>query len=296
MWASEPPLSKYEDLLSLWFELTHEKNADGSKLEGEAYASAFERARAETNPILKASLQKATNDWRQVVADKWFENFFRLEQNAESQLRIAKLLETTTSFVHASSPEPVEFDEFLRVATANNSRPVLLQRGAGISLWASAGNTYHASADDARLLLWASPAGVFFSSGDQIYKQSIAGFSDDIILGAIIKAAQDVAPFVNLITAVVDIAISITPVGWVYDLTMAGKAIAEGNWKDAALQLLPGQALGTATKLAKGTRIGAAVFRSRATGLNLLERPWRRIASFVGKGIGKVAGKLKPGT
>ncbi|MGH2396924.1 MAG: eCIS core domain-containing protein, partial [bacterium] len=286
-WATEPPISKYGELLSLWFELTHEKKADGSKLEGEAYASAFERARAETAPILRASLQGARNDWRQLVSNVWFENFVRLEQNAESQLRIAGLLETTTSFVHASSPEPIALDEFLRVASANNTRRVLLQRGAGIALWAAAGNTYHASADDARLLLWASPAGVFFLSGDQIYKQSIAGFSDDIILGAIIKAAQDVAPFVNLITAVVDIAISLTPVGFVYDLTMASKAIAEGKWMDAALQLLPGPVFAEATKLAKATRIGAAAFRGGAKGAKLLGKAIKGTASFIGKGFGK---------
>jgi Domain of unknown function (DUF4157) len=294
-WASDPSISKYRELLSLWFELTYGKKADGSKLEGEEFASAFERANAETTPIFQASLQGAPTSFRQVVSDRWYPNFFELEKRAASERRIAKLVETTTSF-RLPSPEPISFDEFLRVASANNSRSPVLQRGAGIKVGrAVPGFTYYASQDEPRLVLWASSEGVFFLLGDQIYKQSIAGFSDDIILGALIKAAQDVGPFVNLITAVVDIAISLTPVGVVYDLTMASKAIAQGNWRDAALELLPGPALNKATKLAKATRIGRAAFRGGAKGAKLLGKAISGTASFVGRGIGKVRGKAKPG-
>jgi hypothetical protein len=298
-WPADRTISKYRDLLSLWFDLKHGRKADGSKLEGEAYASAFERAKAETNPIFHASLQAepkqsaAVESHLKIMSDLWFDNYLEIETRAESERRITKLVETTTSFWLASSPEPVSFDEFLKVATANNTRSVRLQRGAGIPIWAVAGQTYYPSGAEARLLLWASPEGVFFMVGDEIYKQSIAGFSDDIILGIIIKAAQDVAPFVDLITAVVEIAISVSPIGPVYDLTMAGKAIAEGKWKDAALQLLPGT-LGEATKLPKATRIGAAAFRGTAKGAKLLGKAIKGPASFVGRGMGRIGRKLKP--
>ena len=292
---ADPAISKYRELLSLWFELTHGKKADGSKLDEKAYASAFEKAKAETDPIFHVALQGASASWRQLASDRWYPNYFEIEKRAESETRIAKLVETTTSFTLASSPEPVAFGEFLRVATANKTRSVVLQRGEGIPVRAVAGQTYYPSADEPRLLLWAGPEGVFFMLGDEIYKQSIAGFSDDVILGIIIKAAQDVAPFVNLITAVVDIAISLTPVGLVYDLTMASKAIAQGNWVDAALELLPGPALNRATKLAKATRVGRAAFRGGAKGAKLIGKAISGTASFVGRGIGKVGDKLKPG-
>ncbi len=291
MRADDKSLSEYRDLLSLWFKLAN------GKLEGEAFASAFERADAETTPILETSLRGADTSWQKVVWDRWLPDFYELESSADSEKRIAKRVETTTSFTHASSKEPISFDEFLRVASANNTRSPVLQRGSsGIKVGrAVAGFTYYASQNEPRLVLWASSDGVFFLFDDQIYKQSIAGFSDDIILGALIKAAQDVAPFVNLITAVVDIALSLMPVGAVYDLTMAGKAIAEGNWGDAALELLPGPALNKATKLAKETRIGSAAFRGGAKGAKFLGKAISGTASFVGKGIGKVKEKLTPG-
>src|SRR5262249_53868737 len=106
------------------------------------------------------------------------------------------------------------------------------------------------------------------------------------------KAAQDVAPFVELMTVVVDIAISLTPVGALYDLTMASKAAAEGNWKEAALNLLPHVPLG---RLAKMTRVGRVAFKAGSKGVEVLERAVAGAASFAGKGFRKIAGKLQRG-
>jgi len=297
-WPGDGLISRYSDLLSLWYELTHGKKADGStaQLEGETFLSLYERAKAETEPILDAVIKGGGSNWHQLLLDRYYPKHWEFERRADSARRIIELEKTTTSFTLASLPVPVTFDEFFRVASAQNTQAVVLQRGSGIQVGrAVAGVTYYASKNEPRLLLWASPAGVFFLLDDQIYKQSIAGFSDDIILGAIIKAAQDVGPFVNLITSVVDIAISLTPFGFVYDLTMASKAIAEGNWRDAALELLPGPALSKATKLAKATRIGRAAFRGGAKGAKLLGKAISGTASFVGKGVGKVRGKLRRG-
>ncbi len=285
-WRTEDKsLSEYRDLLSLWFKLAN------GKLEGEEFASAFERADAETTPIFQASLRGTPPSWQDIVSDRWYPNFFELQKRAESEKHIAKLVETTTSFHW--DPTPVSIDEFLRVASAQNSRSPVLQRGSGIKVGrAVAGFTYYASQHEPRLVLWAGPEGVFFLLDDQIYKQSVAGFSDDIVLGAIIKAAQDVEPFVNLVTAVVDMAISFTPVGWVYDLTTAAKEAADGNWRAAALGILPVLPVG---KLAKATKIGRAAFRGGAKGLAFIKNAVAGAATFVGKGIGKVGGKLRRG-
>jgi hypothetical protein len=200
--TGDPSISKYRELLSLWFELKHGKKADGSKLEGEAYASAFERADAETTPIFHASLQGATREaqeWRQLVERRWYDNYFEIEKRAASERRIIELEKTTTVFYR--EPQRVSREEFLRVSTAQKSQAVVLQRGAGIKVGAAkAGIIYYASKNEPRLMLWGSPAGVFFLLNNEIYKQDAGGFSDDIISGAVIKAAQDVEPFVDLIT------------------------------------------------------------------------------------------------
>lgn len=198
-WASPPPISKYKDLLSLWFELTYGKKADGSKLEREEFASAFAKADAETTPVLQASLQGAAGKFKELMIRNWYPHYFELKKTAESARRIDEYVKTTIVFTR--KPQRVSREEFERVTRAHKSKDMVLQRGAGIKVGvARAGITYYPSKDEPRLVLWSSPAGVLFSIGNVIYEQNADGFSDDIVLGTVIKAAQDVAPFVDLIT------------------------------------------------------------------------------------------------
>jgi hypothetical protein len=280
--------ARYKELLSLWHELTY------GKLEGEEFLSRYARASAQTEPIYQAVVRGGGGQWRDLLLLRWFPKHQEFERRKDEQTRILALLKDADPlFWLHYEPTPVSLGEFLETATRKNSREVPLQRPGGIQVGtAKAGITYYASQQEPRLLLWASPTGVFFSLGDQIYMQSLEGFSEDIIIGAVIKAAQDVAPFVELITVVIDIAISLTPVGPLYDLTLASKAAAEGNWKEAALNLLPHVPVG---RLAKLTRVGRVAFRAGSKGVQAIERAVAGAATFAGRGLRKVAGKLKRG-
>ena len=280
--------SRYKELLSLWHELTY------GKLEGEEFLSRYARASALTEPLYLAVVRGGGGQWRQLLSERWFDKHGEFERRKDEQTHILALLKDADPlFWLHYEPTPVSLGEFLETATRQNSREVPLQRPGGLQVGtAKAGITYYASQQEPRLLLWACPSGVFFSIGDQIYMQSLDGFSEDIIIGAVIKAAQDVAPFVELMTVVVDIAISLTPVGALYDLTMASKAAAEGNWKEAALNLLPHVPLG---RLAKLTRVGRIAFRAGSKGVEAIERAVAGAATFAGRGLRKIAGKLKRG-
>jgi len=297
----EASLSKrHRNLLSLWYQLTYGRRTNGStaKLEGEEFLTLYERAKPETEPLLKVVIQKGGGTWHQLLVNRWYPRYYDFERRADSEKNIIKIRETEaqTLFWLSPTPEPVSLDDFINDVTKQDSQVVPLQgtRGPQVGT-AKAGIPYYASQQEPRLLLWASPAGVFFVLDDQIYKQSLSGFSDDIIIGAFIKAAQDVGPFVEFLTFVIDLAISVSPIGPVYDLTMGAKAAAEGRWGDAALEILPGPALGKLAKLGKATRIGRAAFRGAAKGAQFVGKALAGAATFVGKGMRKIGEKFTRG-
>lgn len=292
-WTGSPLFDKYRTLLTLWHELTYGDSVTGSPLRGEAFIGKYKRAREETAPIVDVAYWTGGGLFQRLIIDKFMPKRLELDNKADSEKRILEHAGTTVSFWYYHSPEPAPMDEFLRVATSQPSRAVTLQRGHGIRVGvAKAGHTYYASKYDARLVLWAGPSGVFFVRGEELYKQSLAGFSDDIILGSIIKAAQDVGPFVALVTAIVDIAISLTPVGAVYDVAMAAKAAVEGRWKDAAIELLPGAGLAAVAKVGKATKVGRAAFRVGAKGMQAVGNAFSGAKTFVARGF---RGKAKRG-
>lgn len=277
--------AEYKPLLRWWVRLSDERRA--SRLSGYEYLDVYQTALAQTEPLVRLLYAKGGSTWRSLLLAKWMPLYIEFEKRADSERRILHLLATETSYPF--DPQLVDIGEFLRVASANKTRPMVLQRGAGIQVGAAvAGKVYHASQKQPRLVLWASPGGLFYEENGALFKQSQAGFSNDIVLGIVIKAAEDVGPFVSLVTAIVDIAISLTPVGWVYDLTNAARAVASGDWKSAALELLPGPAINGLGKVAKATRVGRAALAAGAKGFDLVGRAFRGVKTFVAKGLGKL--------
>jgi hypothetical protein len=98
-----------------------------------------------------------------------------------------------------------------------------------------------------RVLLWTNGWVVFFSRDGQIYAQDGRGFSEDVIFGSLAKAGEDAAGAVLLAQLMVDIGLSFTPWGVLWDGVSALRDITAGDWKGVAQSLLPGTALKLAT-------------------------------------------------
>jgi hypothetical protein len=240
---------QYAPLLREWFLIVYgEKQGSTRKLpQGLMLRDRVDGAFAKTRPfidVLRASGEK-----------KWVENLQKLfyPQIGEFDYKAA-ITGPETPRPHAPvfvdfpmhPPKPVSLAEFLS-ATTRPSKAQEISRGYGrFSLGDfKPGAVFNLGGKlGQRVLLWSNGwEQVFFSRDGQIYAQDGRGFSEDVIFGSFAKAGEDAAGGLMLAQLMVDIGLSFTPWGELWDGVSALRDITAGDWQSAAKSLLPGAAL-----------------------------------------------------
>jgi hypothetical protein len=190
-------------------------------------------------------------------------------------------------------PLPVSLEQFFNTAILAPSEPIPLQeKYGGIQVGSViSGQVYKASNQDVRLVLHTRPVGVFFLRDGAIYAQSASGFAHDIIYGAFVVAGQNALGSAILGEMMIDIALSFTPWGAVWDVISAIKALTEGDWKGAALAALPGPAFALASK----SRAFRAVGRGAVIAAKYGKKIFAAGVKFIARGAYVINGKLRRG-
>jgi hypothetical protein len=243
---------EYAPLLREWFLIAYgEKQRTTRKLpQGLALRDKVDAAFAKTRPILDVLRTSGGKQWVEIhklfypkVADLDY-------QAAVTGPKTRRLAAPVYVDFPLHPPKAVSLAEFLS-ATTQSSKTIRISRGEGTlqlggdykpgAVWTLGGMLGR------RVLLWTNGWVVFFWRDGQIYAQDGRGFSEDVIFGSLAKAGEDAAGAVLLAQLMVDIGLSFTPWGVLWDGVSALRDITAGDWKGVAQSLLPGTALKLAT-------------------------------------------------
>jgi hypothetical protein len=297
--ARNPPEWYRENasLLKEWFVITYGEASGSSRkpLVGPALQTRIDAAFAKTQPHLNL-LRKGSG--RKKWVDQLAQFFFPKVAEFEEQAVLTGPADARAGSVFVGFPErpaqEVSLAQFFSVVALRQSKPIEIQRGyGGYSLGtAKVGDRFSTSQAEQRVLLWSDGGqAVFFMRDGKIFAQSGKGFSEDVILGAFVLGAQNAAGSAMLAQLMIEIGLSFTPWGVVWDGVSALKAATEGDWKGAALAILPGPALNLASK----TRAFRAVARGASVAANLAAQLAKGTARFVGRGGYLMKNKLLRG-
>ena len=288
---TQPWFPRYKPLLKEWFLLTYgvEIPKGRKRLQGKDLRDRLEAAFQKTQPLLDVLHQSGGAQWT-----KQLRKFF-YPRVADLDLEVAKTMPRPViivPFEFTERPKPVTEDIYLHVTARQKSRPFLLQRGiGGFGLGeAKAGMVFSTSQQDSREVLWSNGFGVFYAQDGVIYAQLAQGFSEDIIMRAFTIAGQNAAGSAIMAQIMVETALSFTPWGFVADGVFALRALTEGDWKGAGLQLLPGlggKGLGILSKTRAGKRVVRFAKATAAITANFLKGTVR----FFARGAYKFRGK-----
>jgi hypothetical protein len=293
--TTEPWFRQYKPLLKEWYLLTYGELSGKSRvrLKGDALRVKLEAVVTMTQPLLDALKAHGGKEWTKQLAWFVYPRIADFEYEA---------VETMPKSGNPAQRKPVEFpdrpkavsvDEFFSVVAAQESQPVEISRGyGGFSLGtATVGAVFSASQQDHRVLLWSNGQVVFFMRDGVIFAQSARWFSEDIIMGAFVLAAQHALGSAILAQLMVEVALSFTPWGTLADGVFAFEALTRGSWKEAALTFLPGHAIGLASK----TRAVRAVAHGAVFAATIGAQVVKRTIRFIGRGAYRVGGKLLRG-
>jgi hypothetical protein len=297
---SERWFATYKSLLNEWYVLTFGEKTKGgrTRLKGKALSDRLDAALAATRPIIDVLEAQGGGTWKKLLNSYVYPKIVEFEfESIENQTSPGSTVGEIQFGGFDVNPRPVSLEEFFSVVVKQDSRTDEIVRsttgGKGYSLGvAKAGDLFKASNEEERLLLWLNGyGGLFYMSNGQIFAQHIGGFSEDVILGAVIVGYQNAVGSVILGNLMMDIAMSLTPWGVVWDAVMALEAASRGDWKEAGIRLLPGPAIGLASKTGAfriGTRVlakGASIAKGVAIGA----------VRWIGRGAYWLKGKLLRG-
>lgn len=265
------------------------------RLRGEPLGDKIEAAFSLTEPYLAVVRKQGGADWRKVLRLSFYDPVAKLELEAIQSGPVTRRAPKVEPITFADRPaQQITSAQFFGLAGTKPSEPIPLQQNiGGIQVgWVRPGMVFEASLQDRRLVLWTGSIGVIFIRGNGvIYAQSAGGFAHDIIYGVFVVAAQNAAGAMMLAQLMVELALSFTPWGRVWDVVSALKAATEGDWKGAALAILPGPAV----ELAAMTR----AFRTVAKGAAIAAKFGKAIAQqafkYIARGAYVLNGKLLRG-
>ncbi len=296
--AKNPPAwyRLYAPLLKEWHFIVHGKATDKgrTRLQGEALGTRIDSAFTMTRPILSILKQRGGRKWEKVLRDNFYRPMIEYEAEAIRTGPVTPVKPAIAPVAFAlRPPQAVSLAQFFNTVAVAKGEPIPLQEyvgGAQVG-WVKPGWVFKASNQDVRTVLWTGSLGVFFLRDDVIHAQSGSGFAHDIINGAFVVGAQNALGSMIMAQLMVEIALSFTPWGAVWDVVSAVKALSEGDWKGAALAALPGPALQIAGK----TR----AFRSVGRGVVIAAKFGARLASggieFIARGAYVLNGKMLRG-
>jgi Domain of unknown function (DUF4157) len=284
---------KYKDLLITWYTITYgEKTKQGrTRLKGDTLRQRVDEAMAATQPLLDVLRSKGGKQWKD-LRQFFYPKVAEFEVESEEP-RPKTPIGKRGPIEWPENPEEVSPDDFFRVVATQNSQTVEISRGYGrFSVGdAKTGDVFSVSQQEQRMLLWSNGYGVFYMDNGRIFKQQLQWFSEDVIFGAFITAAQNAAGAAILAQLMVEISLSFTPWGLVADGVFALKAMTEGDWKGAALTLVPGVGIGLAT----ATKTGRAALRATAAVAKAGIKAIKGTIKFIGRGAFEIGGKIKRG-
>jgi hypothetical protein len=282
----------YAPVLKQWFVLTYGEPSGTARKrpQGDTLRTKVDAAFMVTQPLLDVLKKSGGAKWGEQLRQFFYAKIADLEEEAIRTGPVTPPAGTIQVTFPERPPKPVSLEEFFSVVATRESKPIEIQRGmGGYSLGnAKAGDVFSTSQQEQRVLLWSDGgAAVLFERDGVIYAQSGKGFSEDVILGAFVLAAQNAAGSAMLAQLMVEVGLSFTPWGVLWDGVSALKALTERDWKGAALALLPGPALNLASK----SRAFRAVARGAAVSGTVAVQIAKRAVRFVGRGAYWLKGK-----
>jgi len=271
-WAKPPPWFKvYRPLLKQWYLVAYGDPVKGSgrqQARGKALNDKINAAFARTRPILELLKKHGGKAWEELLRTCFYPKVAELDQlAAESGPRIRRSAAYPAVDIPNKPAKEVSHAEFMSIATRPaEAQP--LQRGMGGTQFGmyKPGSAFSLAGGERRVVLWTGGDVVFFLKNGKIYAQRGPGFSDDVLMGAFIKGFEDAAGAVMLAELMIDIGLSFTPWGVLWDGVSALRDISKGDWVGAAATLLPGAALKSATtvKAVKRTAKGGSITKPLA--------------------------------
>lgn len=282
----------HKDLLREWYLLTYgePRGAKRERLTGEALSAKLEAALAKTGPVLEVVKARGGKKWTKQLGELFYPRVADLEYEAVETKPKPAPPARIPPVEFPSRPKAVSLEEFFSEAATWESRPIDINLGEGrFSLGSyTTGSVFSASQQDQRVLLWSSGSAVFFMRDGTIFAQNGLSFSQDIIMGAFIVAAQNAAGIAILAKLMVEVALSFTPWGILADGGFALEALTtRGSWKEAALTILPGPAIGLASK----TKTVRAAARGVAVAGTVAKEVVKGAVRFIGRGVYRLKGK-----
>ena len=195
-WAPTKELpERYKDLLILWFKIAEDCPMNKREgLEGDSFRQALERAYEETKPIIDILISDNSKKWRTVLQREFIPRFKEFESEVKFKL-IEESPKTTVlaGLTFEKNPKLVTMEEFFEVASMQKSTRYEIQGTILAGTGFEAGDTFYASKSEERLVIWTNGFAVFFVTNNQIFAQNGSSFVHEIVLGIVIKAAQNAA-------------------------------------------------------------------------------------------------------
>ena len=284
----------HKNLLRQWHRLVYGEVVGSKRTRptGDALAAKIEAAMVGTRPLLAVLEARGGKEWKQQLATFVYRPLVDLEYEAVSTKPPPAPPVQVTPVVFTKRPTEVSLEQFFSHVAMWEHRPIDINMGVGRFSVGSAttGDVFTISQQEQRMLLWSNSLHVLFMRDGAIFAQDGLSFSEDVILGAFVLAAQNAAGSAFLAQLMVEVALSFTPWGLLADGVFALKALTEGDWKGAALTFLPGPSISLASK----TR--AARGRPRpGRGRQDLGQVVKGTIRFMGRGAYRLGGKLLRG-
>jgi hypothetical protein len=285
----------HKDLFRQWHRIVYGELVGSTRTRpaGGALAAKIEAALGDTQPFLHRLEAHGGKSWTQTLARFVYRPIADLEYEAVSTKPEPAPSMPIAPLVFTKRPTQVSLDEFFSHVTVWENRPIDINMGVGRYSVGSftTGDVFTVSQQDERTLLWSNSLHVLFMRGGAIFAQDGQAFSEDVILGAFVLAAQNAAGSAFIAQLMVETALSFTPWGVLADGVAALKAMTEGDWKGAALTFLPGASIGLATK----TRGARAAARSLAEAGRITAQVIEGTVHSMGRGGYRLGGNLRRG-
>lgn len=285
----------HKSLLRQWHRLVYGEAAGSKRTRwvGDALAAKLEAAMVGTRPILAVLEERGGTDWQTNLARFVYPKIVDLEFEAVSTKPQPAPPRQVEPITFTKRPTEVSFEQFFNHVATWDNRPIDINMGVGRYSIGSAttGDAFTISQQEQRTLLWSDSLHVLFMRDGAIWAQDGLSFSEDVILGAFVLAAQNAAGSAFLAQLMVETALSFTPWGVVADGVFALKALTEGDWKGAALTFLPGPTISLASK----TRAARVAARGLAAAGRISAQVVKGAVRFIGRGAYRAGGKLLRG-
>jgi hypothetical protein len=285
---------RHTGLLKEWYAFIYGEPVNKKRVvpQGAALKGRLDAALVLTRPFVNVVKAKGGQEWASQLARLFYPQVAELEYLAARTVPPPAKSGRVPYVDFGPKPIPVSLEQFFSVVHNQPSEPLVIQRGHNFSLGPASPGAVFTIGKEQRLHLWSYHDAVLYLSDGVIYAQDRGAFSEDVLMGAFITAAQNAAGSAILAQLMVETALSFTPWGVVADGIFAFEALTKGDWKGAALQFLPGPAIGLASKsrviskAARGTARGAAHITTIAA------KVASRSIRYIGRGVYRAGNKL----